>query len=426
MFRRNIFLLSSSTVIGQCILLLATLVLARIFPPAAFGGFATFSALYVTLAGIGTLRYELAIPAVETEEQAELISAVVLLSALVISTAITVAILVTWLLSARTLPTFSLYIPLCMIIVAQYAVAQQWSARLGTYSSYSISVMISAIMNSGVAILLGMNGIGTASALVAAFAVGLASATAFMFLSRFADRHLAAAWRRIRPFSGVLAAARNWIEFPRLVLPTFLATSASILLPVLILGRYFTQSEVGYYALAMRFLLAPSALVGSAVLETLRAELFRRKRENVAYLPVIRRLLRLGLLVGLPLLVVAFAVGGELLVVAAGSQFISAAELVPALATAALFLSLMQPLQSVFLVTRHHRAGLVAQLALALFPNAALAVLAWRGHDLQVVLAVYAGVIGLIGAGYLVATWRLAKFADIDRGLVRTGAAGEV
>src|SRR5690606_21592699 len=69
-FVRNVAVLAGGTALGQLLTIAASPVLTRLYDPADFGVLGVYAALLTTITTVASLRYELAIPVSDDEEEA--------------------------------------------------------------------------------------------------------------------------------------------------------------------------------------------------------------------------------------------------------------------------------------------------------------------------------------------------------------------
>lgn len=408
MFRRNVAALTGATIGGQCILLAATPILTRYFGAEAFGALATYSAIYGVLSGVGTLKFDLAVPAQPKIGHAYAVGAAALWAS---ASAVVLLLLILVGLSSTAkwaLPAWAWLLPPSIGLVGLYAVAHQWAARERTYRRYALSLIVGPAVNVSIATLLGHFWRDDGAALVLAYFFGLTASAIVIVSPGRIGHHVWKTLRSLGPIKRVLLMAWKMREYPQYVLPTHLAVAAAGALPVFVLGWGYSQEEVGYYAVAMRFLLSPSALVGGAISEVLRSEMFRLQRLDQSYRWIVKRVLRVGLVGGAPFLILAWLFGGDLLVFVVGQDFLPSGQLVPYLAIGAVALIVIQPLQSVFLVSGRQKLGLVAQCLLTVVPSVAIYLAAQKGESLAMALSFYAASMVVIAAVYVVLVLKVA------------------
>lgn len=412
MFRRNAALLSIGTIASQAILLLATPLLTRYFSPEAFGVFATFSAFYSVFAGVGTLRYELAIPAQRDVPLATFAGASAILASIIVVTCGIAGVLTIYFVVGVTIPGWVFILFPGMLLAAVYGVGVQWAARDRTFLRYTVSIILGPLVNVASSMSFALLGTADGNQLALSFMLGvLASVIVLIWPGEICNR-MKDTFRILRQVRAVADTAIRLREFPKFALPTYAAATLSNALPVVILSLEFSQEHVGYYAVAMRFLLAPSALVGGAISEALRAELFSMQRDGIRVKTLIMRVARVGLSIAVPVIILAWLVGPDVLIFLVGRRFEYAGELVPYLAVGAALLVILQPLQAVFLVCGRQKLGLIAQLLLTIVPGAVMWMATTLLQSMSGVLLVYSLAIAVVGVIYLTAVFRVAEDSD--------------
>ena len=63
---------------------------------------------------------------------------------------------------------------------------------------------------------------------------------------------------------------KKYIDFPKYILPDQLINSLGVSIPVLFIGAYFNNTEVGYYSMTMQILSIPISVVSRAVRDVFR------------------------------------------------------------------------------------------------------------------------------------------------------------
>ncbi len=69
-------------------------------------------------------------------------------------------------------------------------------------------------------------------------------------------------------FKGMVLKAKQYLEFPKLYLPSELLMTVGFVLPVYLIGAFFNSVEVGYYAMTMNVLSVPISVISRAIIVT--------------------------------------------------------------------------------------------------------------------------------------------------------------
>ena len=78
----------------------------------------------------------------------------------------------------------------------------------------------------------------------------------------------------------IIFVAKKYINYPKYILPSELVSILSMELPVFLFVTLFTNSTVGFYALAVRIITTPINLIAKAVGNVFRREANELYREN--------------------------------------------------------------------------------------------------------------------------------------------------
>lgn len=364
-FRRNVAQIASGTVVSQVVVLAMTPVLTRVLGPASFGGLALFSSVYAVLAGALTMKYEQAILLPKEEETASALTALTVQLSAVLSVLVMAGMVLA--VSLGRLPVYWLCLPLCTLLAAIYVTVQQWGARMRDYRAYSSSLVLGSIVNAGLSLAFALAFGDTPGDLIVGFTCGLTASVAFALVRQ---RHgLAqlttlgrAQWLRLA------ALARQYREFPLHVLPTSLAVGAASYGPPLVLGAVYSLSTTGYYAIASKFVLLPSVLLGAAISEAFRAEFMARMRDRQALSGFSRQLLVKISLAAIPTCLLMALVAPWAFGLVFGAKYAYSGTLVRYVMLGALGMLVVQPFQSVFVGLRRSGVGLAMQTALSAIP----------------------------------------------------------
>jgi O-antigen/teichoic acid export membrane protein len=407
-FRRNVAQIASGTVMSQAVILVMTPVLTRVLGPASFGGLALFSSVYALLAGVLTMKYEQAILLPKDDEVAGALTALTVQ----LSTALSAVTMAGMLLAtiAGRLPAYWLCLPLCTLLAAVYVSIQQWGARLRNYSAYSSSLVIGSVVNVGLCLALPLALGDSPGHMIIGFTCGQIAAVGYAFWRQrigFGQtwRAGSAHWRKL------VQLARQYREFPIHVLPTSLGVGASSYGPPLVLGTVYSLSTTGYYAVASKFVLLPSVLLGAAISEAFRAEFMARMRDHANLSDFTRALLLKITLVAVPTCTLMALLAPWAFRLVFGEAYGYSGELVRYIVLGALGTLIAQPFQCVFIGLRRSGIGLALQLLLSAVP---LLLLYWTAlsHPIEQALLWHSVSVLLLSLLLGVVAWRLTVHSD--------------
>lgn len=266
------------TAAAQAVPVVASLAIARLFSPDAFGSYASWLGLVLLLAVVVTGRFEQSIAIVEpgaprrAAVRATLATAVLATSILALLTA-----LIVWVVPADRVgmsrPLLLLVLP-AGLAVAVGQVWQSWAAADGAYRELTWLRLLPAVLVAAAQI-----GVGA----LLPSAIGLAVAHVGGLLTAVA---IGTRMRPLGPRAASEASVRGfWREhraFPLYSLPADSINTASVQLPVLLVASRFGTEIAGQLALTIRVLGAPIGLLGRAVLDVFKrhaADAYRQRGE---------------------------------------------------------------------------------------------------------------------------------------------------
>lgn len=359
-FAKNVGVLVGGTSVSQILLILASPILTRLYAPEDFGMLAVYMAVVSILVVLAGLRYELAIPLPEDEDQA--INLVVLALGLVVVVSIVASIFLTvagdYIVDILKVPEIHGYlwlIPLCVFLVGTYQVFNYWAIRHKYFKEISktkimqsiatLIVQFSAFKLSGLGLVFGQTG---------GQSVGVWS------LSKgFVKRKLYLRATR----KGVLNCARRYRDFPLYSTWAGLASVAGSQMPPLLFAAFYAPGVVGLYALAHRAVAAPMTFIGQAVGNVFLSEAPERYRNNTLAPFLLSVHKKLVCLILLPVLVL-MGIGPDIFSVIFGESWRGAGEAARWLSLWMMMAFTTSPLSSMYEVAERQRLGMVMQFQL--------------------------------------------------------------
>lgn len=348
----------------------ATPLLTRLYGPEEFGALAVFSAAYAIVVGLITLKYDMSIILPRDHDKA------VDLTVLTLSISLTLSLVLLALLSVSYLTLgvperwYFFLLPLSVILGAAYTCAQQWAARTSDYRRFARSQVMNSLVNVGTSVLLAIVIAKLFGSLVIGFVVGLAAGLTYLSIKLL--RISAGDWRLNFRLSRLPATALEFRRFPMFVLPSSLLATLGMNAPSFLFQAMFSLQQVGYYAIANRFLMAPSALVGGAVAEAFRAEFVDRHKRGIENATFFRNTLGKLVLFALPVFCGFFLIAPSLFALLLGEAYRDSGVLSRYLCIGVFAQFISLPFHYVFVATGHLRLGLLMQFAVTVLPLIAL------------------------------------------------------
>ncbi len=275
-FFRNMLIVMSGTAFAQALGFVLSPVISRLYSPADFGVFGSFTAvLGVITAGV-TLEYTQAIMLPKEKDDA--------LNLFVLACLVTAAVGLGCLLACLIAPATMLGLMksanawlLVLLVLGVWIgglnqALQAWCVRVKAFKRTSASQVVRSVSANGLQVGLGWGYAGPLSLIVSSV---LADAMANLSLWRGAVADLAnhrseIRWQRIRRLAG------DYRDFPFYAASQNVINALSLGLPVLLLTYFHGLPVAGAYAFGLRLLGTPMRLV----LQALRQVLFQKAGET--------------------------------------------------------------------------------------------------------------------------------------------------
>ncbi|WP_171499862.1 lipopolysaccharide biosynthesis protein [Acinetobacter radioresistens] len=303
--------------------------LTRLYGPEAFGALAAFTAIINIITPLATLGYANAIVMPKTDEEANAVARLSLVSAAIVSPIVLISVYVFQLQLAKLTglehqPNLLYLIPISLLLVALLSVANQVAIREGLFKAKSSSYVASTfIMNLGK---LGAGYISATGITLIIFLI-ISKLINYIILMARVSKVGAFNFRHWFGLNGIQKAALDNKDFAIYRLPQSMLNAAAVGLPVILLTNYYGSSAAGYYSLTTLILGAPVLLLGQSVGEVFYPKItnaIRQQASNSLQL-VIKATLALGGVAIIPFGTVMLF-GPDLFAFAFGEQWKTAGE----------------------------------------------------------------------------------------------------
>lgn len=283
-FVRNVLAVATGVAAAQAISLAFMPFLTRLYGPEAFGALAAFTAIINIITPLATLGYANAIVMPKTDEEANAVARLSLVSAALVSPIVLISVYVFQLQLAKLTglehqPNLLYLIPISLLLLALLSVANQVAIREGLFKAKSSSYVASTfIMNLGK---LGAGYISATGITLIIFLI-ISKLINYIILMARVPKVGAFNFRHWFGLNGIQKAALDNKDFPLYRLPQSMLNAASMGLPVILLTNFFSTSAAGQYAITTLLLGAPVMLLGNSVLEVFFPKITTIVRENPA------------------------------------------------------------------------------------------------------------------------------------------------
>ena len=346
---------------GRLILLLAMPAATRLYDPEDFRLLAVFVALVSTISVAACLRFEIAIPLAENDDDAANLLVLALVSVTGMSlgvlafSSITPQAFAEW-LGVPEIGSYLWLVPVGIFLMASYSALQFWATRMRRFGIISRTRVGQTA--TGVMTMLGLGWIGLAplGLLLGNMLTVGAGGVSLAVRALRQDRAILSVinWR------SMVDTARRFRRYPIYSTPEALANVTAIQMPILMIAA-MTGDEAGQLFLVMQIMAAPMTLLGASVGQVFASraqEELRNGTLNRFTVSMMRRLF----LIGLGPMAAAALLGPPLFPVVFGDNWARAGVIVAWIAPCMLLQLTVSPVSMGLHVTGHQRAAMALQV----------------------------------------------------------------
>lgn len=270
---KNIGVLTVGTALSQGLLVLVLPVLTRIYSPEDFN----LLAIYVSILGLITvfscLRYNLAIPLPERDEDGALLVLVSLFCSIVVS-AISLVPFVFFngffanLLGLESFEEYMWVIPIGIFVASVYNSFQYWATRKREFGLIAKTRISRGVGGSGSQLIIGLISPSALGLIIGhTFYVGFGILGLWKYFVRSKKKQ-----RGQDETKAAIRVAKEYKKFPIFSVPEAILNSAGVQLPIIIIAAASAGPEAGYLMLAMRVMGMPMTLVGQSIAQVFLSE----------------------------------------------------------------------------------------------------------------------------------------------------------
>lgn len=357
LLRATLTLLTGSVLAHALPLLLGPL-LTRLYTPEDFGQFALLWAMATNLSVVGCARYEFALPLESSPSRAALLMALCarLLLAVTLASVAVALVLIFWKDLAQ-----AWLLPLAVLAGGSTQWLTLWATRSQRFGLLSLARLVQQGGGAVLQTLLGLLQMGATGLLLGPIVAGLFAAG---LLARPAPQ---GGWARLwlQPLVRLKAMATRHRDFPLFNTPHAFVGALQDTLTLLLIAAWAGDAAAGFWALSLRYLKAPSALLGGALSQALYPLLLQANSASQARALVQRSMLALAAL-AIPLAALLLLWGPVLFTTLFGDQWRDAGALARGLSLYIALHFIASPLSVVTLAWRAQpwalRLALVGQL----------------------------------------------------------------
>lgn len=278
-FLRNVSILAGGTAFSQLLIALSLPILTRLYTADDFSHLAVYMALMGVFTVVACLRFNLAIPLPENEEDAMGLTAAAIFSGALVSFFIAVPVMAYPVEMARMIGKASFVpylwmLPFGVFLASTYVALQSWSARKKRFALIAKTQLSQAVGGTGMQLVAGATSPAPFGLIFGHMLFGGLGVLGLLRSILKSDRE---ALRKIS-WKIVIRSARAYKRFPIYSVPEAFFNTAGVQVPVLIVAAHAVGPEAGFLMLAMRVLGIPMTLIGRSVSHVYLAEAAERMR----------------------------------------------------------------------------------------------------------------------------------------------------
>lgn len=265
-FLKAVSVLVGGTAFAQLIGLICLPILTRLYTPEDFSLFAVYTSLLMILSVASCLRFEIAIPIPQDDEEAIYLVVLALISNIIISIFIC---LIIWLFHSQIIlllkqPAFSNFIwlvPIGVFFSGIYNTLQYWVTRQKKFTIIAKTRMVQSVSGVSLQIAMGIMGFSTLGLIVGQ--IVKVSAGIRLLAINFWNEGFRSI-QNIQLYKLKQVFKKN-DKFPKYSMLDSLANTAGIQLPIIIIAALSLGAEAGYLMFAMQLLGIPMQFIGGAI-----------------------------------------------------------------------------------------------------------------------------------------------------------------
>jgi O-antigen/teichoic acid export membrane protein len=277
---RNTSILISGTAIAQLIPIIIQPVLRRYYSPEIFGAYAVYLSLVGILAIVASFKYELAIILPRKDKDAANIFFLTIFISLIFNT-ILIFIIVLW--KNKILSFFNIsdkfsnylyFVPLAIFFYSSYQSINNWLIRTKGFLPVSVNKFVRRGFE-GISQLL-FKLIQNSHGIIYGDLIGH---VANLISGTYQVQKRGLSWSLLSP-AKIRYMALKYSEFPKYnVIPSFMS-ACSFLLPVILLNKFYSSANTGFFDLSKLVLSIPLALISTSISNVLLQSISEKFRDK--------------------------------------------------------------------------------------------------------------------------------------------------
>lgn len=358
-FVKGVALVAGGTALGQLLAIAVSPILTRLYAPEDFGISASYASILAILLSVSSLRYEMAIPLPEHDDDAadlvRLGSVLTVISSLALAT-VTLLGRGTVLQAIPFLQPYWWVLPLGLCGAGLYQVLTYWAIRGKAYSVLAQTRISQSAGQIVTQVAFGLFSSGPLGLLLGHI-VGQSSGSGTVIAKLW--RTTAFSQRGV-DFQRVMSAAKRYSRFPKYQVVASLLNTAGVQVPTLLLTTLYGPVAAGFFALSERIIGMPLTVVSNSAAQVFFGQASDLMKSSPEKLPslMVRTIYRMATLAGVPLIGLA-VISPWLFGKVFGGEWVIAGQYVQLLLPALIGKTLMTPVTHIFVILERQDLSLV-------------------------------------------------------------------
>ncbi len=408
-FSKNSLVLVGGTAISQLLPILISPILTRLYTPSDFGVLALFTSITMVIAIIGNGSYELAILLPEKDSYAINIWAITVVISAILTILLTLIILIfhdiVVVYFKNPQISFWLYfVPIVVFGIASFNSFNYLFTRKKQFKLISSVRIIRMGVMSVLQLMLYFLNNGVA-ALISGYGIAQLSGSYRFGKEVIKDKDML---KKINPPS-MIALAKRYKRFPQVTMVSSLINRVATEIPNVLITTIFNLSTLGFYALGIRLLSAPSALIGMSISQVFMQETAKEKQSTGQSIVIFDKVLKKLLLFGAIIFGIIFLTAEELFGFIFGSEW-SVAGYYTKILSPYLYISFVtSTLSAILFVFEKHRIIFLIQIFLLLIIIGMFSIAYVLKIKFATFIILFSIILSLFYLGYLIILRLVAK-----------------
>ncbi|MFT4801271.1 MAG: O-antigen/teichoic acid export membrane protein [Flavobacteriaceae bacterium] len=263
-FNKNVLTLMTGSSIAQAIPIAISPILTRIYTPDDFGILSLFVAITAILSVFVTGQYELAVMLPKNKKSSYNLIILAYLITFFISVLVLILIILfenqlLYILGNEKLGIWLYFIPISIFLTGVYRTQTYWLTYKKKFKKLAVNNIIRGGTSAFSNISIGVYKLSS-SGLIASQLLAQCLAVLLLLKESFSKDDLSGI-SKIK----MLAVARRYINFPKIIMFQSLFATISNNFPVLIVNHYFSLKTTGFYSFANKIIALPISLVSKSL-----------------------------------------------------------------------------------------------------------------------------------------------------------------